>query len=304
MRQNTAERKRGTTGLTTIGEELAHQAMMNGDLEKTAGELKQVVVTTRNRRKCVAGSCIDPKDKKPGKGKCFTALEIAVHKVFQQLKDRELRNRIVSSYSDIVLLVILNWKEIAQKFLDDGLVDKHDFLGSFSKVKGKPRLTGPWVSLAIWKYYRQQFTTVFTKHSVKDPQQLSERAVRERTTARFLDVIWALDILGLTMSRKEQMGSKKTWAFFLKECVYNYSFEELYYLFSQGQKLLEKKKAGEFETEDQLGIISDEFDEEVGIRTITILPGKRTVQAQYVEVKDDEDGRVVIKIQYEMDGNT
>lgn len=283
-----------------IVEAMHDKAIKEGAVETQARKMKKIVIASRNNRSRVFGSCVDPKDKKRGEVVQYSSLQIAVFEVFERLREEWIVRKSDASYTDIVLRAVLDWDRIARELESRDLIHSDELYSPTAKLKGKCRITAPWVNLAIKEIFFDDFVKIFKrrckKRNVKSPKDIGDFEIRQQVSSITTGILRAFDIMGLTMTRKDKVGPRGMMAWYLKEMVLKYSFDELHFLYSEGRKILDDQKVGKFDFADQLGPIFDDFDDETITRTIKIRPGKRAAVEQFVEI--EEDGTVTVKISY------
>lgn len=263
---------------STISEDLADLAVQKSDHARETGKMKdEVNLRKKNRKKCTIGKSINPEDRRSGNVKEYSKFEIAVETLLRGLKGCELEKRSLSTYSDIVLVLVSKWKKQAIKLERRGLIDPKQL----RDAKGKVLITSPWIVVAIEKLFGKEFAEIYCHRSKKDEVEITRANIRAQASSIFSSIIKVFVELGLAKKVPAAVGGIKTY--FIYEKTYRFSVEELHHLFIEGRKLCARKKMGKF------------GDDEIGA-TIDIPKEKHCGKCQRVEIPtENNEGKVVKK---------
>lgn len=275
---------------STIGEDLQNLAIKNSALSMESREMKKQVDLRRgNSRKCAAGSCIDPKDKRNGDVKHYSQFEIAVDVLVKGVNEQEFEKRRLSTYTDILLQVLGSWKAKAQELEKRGLIRAE----SLRDQKGRILITAPWAVIAVEQFHLREFIAVYLQRKEGEGKEITRKDISGQISSIFSSVFKTFVGLGLAKRVPAAYGSTKTYL--LSGKTHQYPHEKLHHLFIEGRKLCRRKQAGEFGGQRVARAPEDSGRER---SQVLELPGRNDCKVTKKSIRIGPDGTITIEIFY------
>lgn len=270
---------------STIGEELLDVAMRNSHHHQAVEEMKQIVRCSR-KRKVPFGSCVNPKDRRKGKVKKYSQLELALANIFFCLDEQKPGKKTVIGFTDMILETIILWPVFARS-LDQGGLIPGDFLHD---SQGNIRFAVPWLIVAMKMNYTEQLEKLLKKKI----GQITDKDISKNVSSLFSQLFKVFLLLGLAYGEREKVGLRGSYVYRFKKDVHRLTLAQLSYLIGKGRELERKIGRGEIKVEQVPKKKKAGSSSDLTKKVIEIPPDKirQGIAKRIVEVLNDGTVRI------------